>query len=129
MIAKVLKTQQRYILKKDSGLGIQAYSDGNDYSQKVREIIDASGTGSKCVNIYAKFISGKGFSDGNIWKKIVNRKRQTADYLENQISDDLAHNGGVAIHVNYNANFKIIELQHIPVETVRFEKLDDSGQF
>lgn len=129
MIARVLKTQQRYSLKKDNSLGIQAYSDGNDYPQKVREIVDASGTGTKCVIIYAKFISGKGFSDQNIWKKVINRKRQTTDYLENQISEDFAHNGGLAIHVNYNANYKIIELQHVPIETVRFEKLDDNGHF
>lgn len=129
MKAKILKTSPRYDLINDTGLGIQAYAHGNDYPQTVMEIVNASGTGLSCVNVYAKFIAGKGFAHDKLYQTIINQKQQTADYLLNQITSDYALFGGFAIHLNYNANYQITELQHVPLETVRFEKLDDQGQF
>jgi hypothetical protein len=129
MKAKILKTSQRYDLINDTGLGIQAYAHGNDYPQTVMEIVDASGTGLSCVGVYAKFIAGKGFTNNNLYQTIINQKEQTANYLLNQIAADYALFGGFAIHVNYNANYRITELQHVPLESIRFEKLGDDNQF
>ena len=129
MKAKILKTASRYDLINDTGLGIQAYAHGNDYPQTVMEIVDASGTGLSCVGVYAKFIAGKGFNDNTLYQKIINQKEQTADYLLNQIASDYALFGGFAIHVNYNANYRITELQHVPLECIRFEKLGDDNRF
>ena len=129
MKAKVLKKDKRYEIFNDTGLGIQRYGECNDYPQDISEIVDASGTGGSCVDIYSKFISGKGFKDSDFYKKVINKKGHTNDYLVNQISNDFARYGGFAIHVNYNANYKAIEFQHIPIETIRFEKLNDKGDF
>lgn len=129
MKVKVLKKQRQYEVVNAKDLGIQAYSDGNDYPQDVYEIVNGSGTGKKCVNIYAKFIAGKGFKDLQLAEKVVNRKLQTTDLLSKLISQDYAMYGGFALHLNYNANFRISEIQYIPFENIRFEKLDDNGHF
>lgn len=129
MKAKVLKKDTRIDLKNDRSLGIQHFGEQNDYPQEVMEILNASCTGLSCFGVYAKFISGRGITDDDLYRKVINRKGQTFDYIEDQVARDLAQFGGFCLHVNYNANFKIIEIQHIPFETVRFEKLDDKGQF
>ncbi|OJV40830.1 MAG: hypothetical protein BGO29_14775 [Bacteroidales bacterium 36-12] len=129
MKAKVLKKDKRIDLKNDRSLGIQHYGEQNDYPQEVMEILNASCTGLSCFNVYAKFISGRGATDDSLYKKVVNKKGQTFDYIEDQTSRDMAQFGGFCLHVNYNANFKIIEIQYVPFETVRFERLDESGQF
>lgn len=129
MKAKVLKRSNRVDLSNDKSLGIQNYGEGNDYPQTVIEIVDASGTGTSCVDVYSKFIFGKGFSDEDFYKKIVNKKGQTNDYILDQLASDLARFGGFAFHINYNANYKFTQIQHIPLEDVRFEKMDDSGNF
>ena len=130
MKATTLKRDSRYTLRNDRGLGVQSYGDSNDYPQQVMEIVNASGTGKSCVGVYAKFISGKGFEDVDLYKKVVNRFGHTNDYISDQISKDFAEFGGFAIHVNYNANYKICELQHIPFEQLRFKALDpETGYF
>ena len=129
MKATILKKDKRFEVRNDTSLGIQQYGEGNDYPQQVLELVGASGTGGACVDIYAKFISGQGFADQSLYDIVINRFGQTSDYLLDQIAKDYAQLGGLAIHVNYNANYQIVEQQHVPVETVRFEKLDESGRF
>ena len=128
MKASILKRDKRYETRNDKSYGIQQWGDGNDYPQRVLEIISASGTGASCVEIYGKFISGKGFADNDFYKKIVNDKGQTNDYIIDLIKDDYAKLGGFALHVNYNGLYQIVEIQHIPFETIRFEKLSDDTQ-
>ena len=130
MKATTLKRDKRVEFRNDRSLGIQYYGESNDYPQQVIEIVNASGTGKSCIGVYAKFISGKGFEDSDFYKKVINRHGHTNDYIVDQISKDYAFFGGFAIHVNYNANFQICELQHIPFEHARFEMLDvDKNKF
>jgi len=129
MQVTVLKKDRRYDTKNDTFLGIQTYGESNDYPQQVMQIVDASSTGKTCVSVYAKFIAGRGFIDTNFFGLVVNRKRQTNDYLLSCTTKDLAEFGGFAIHVNYNRNFLISEVQYIPFEQVRFGKLDGQGKF
>ena len=129
MKLSVLKKAPQFESRNDKSLGIQTFGENNDYPQQVMQIVDASVTGKPCVDVYSKFISGRGFKDEIFYGKTINRKGQTNDYILDQIAKDYALFGGFAIHVNYNANFRIAEIQHIPLETVRFEKLDEEGHF
>lgn len=130
MKATVLKRDRRFELRNDKAFGIQSYGVSNDYPQQIMEIVDASGTGKSCVGIYSKFISGKGFEDVDFYRKVVNKLGHTNDYIVDQISKDFAEFGGFSIHVNWNANFQICELQHVPFEQVRFQALNiDTGKF
>lgn len=129
MRAIFLNSEKRVESRKDTAYNIQTYGDRNDYPQSVKEIAEASGTGKSCLKIYSKFIRGLGFVDQNFYKAQINRKNQTTDYILTQIARDYADYGGFAIHVNYNLAYRIVEVQHVPFETIRFEKLDDNGQF
>ena len=124
-----LKKDKRYDSRNDKALGIQTFGEKNDYPQQVMEIVGASGTGSSCVDVFSKFISGQGFNDTNFFNLIINKQRQTNDTLLNLISHDFAMFNGFAIHINYNANYKITQLQHIPFETARLGSLNDSGTY
>lgn len=124
-----LKKDNRFDTRNDKSLGIQTYGEKNDYPQQVVEVVSASPTGKPCVSVYSKFIAGRGFVDQSFYKMAVNGKGQTNDYILDQISRDFGIFGGFALHLNYNANFQVTEIQHLPFETVRFEKLDEEGRF
>jgi len=129
MKASTLKPQKRQETRNEYWLQIQTNGKYNDYPQRVIEIVDASGTGSSCVRTYSSFIQGRGFNIKEFFQAVVNRKGQTPDYLLQQVSDDYAKQGGFALHVNYNALYQIIEVQHIPFENVRFKNLDVDYHF
>lgn len=129
MKASVLKAEQRSESRNDRNLGIQTYGQNNDYPQRCKEITDASGTGKSCIDKYAKFIAGRGFTDKVFYGAVINEMGQTNDYLLTQLARDYADYGGLAVHVNYNALYEIIEIQHVPFENIRFINLDDKGQF
>jgi len=124
-----VKKDKRLDNKIDRSLGIQTYGEKNDYPQSVMEIISASVTGKSCLDVYRKFINGKGFQDEDLYGKILNSKGETSDIILSKISDDYSSFGGFALHLNYNLNYKISEIQVIPFETLRFEELNDDGNF
>lgn len=130
MKASSLKIDSRVEQYNDRGLGVQNYGENNDYPQRTIEIVNASGTGKSSVNIYAKFIAGRGFVDENFLEKIINKQNQTLGYLLEQVSKDYAIFGGFALHVNYNANFQVVQVHHVPLEQVRFSAVNpDTGFF
>lgn len=130
MKASVLKRDRRYETRNDKAYGIQHWGEANDYPQRVLEIIAASCTGAACVDVYSKFIAGKGFNDLTFYKKVVNFKGQTNDYILELIKKDFSELGGFALHVNFNALYKVVELQHVPFENCRLEKInDETGDF
>lgn len=129
MKASVLRTDKRCDSRNDRSLGIQTYGENNDYPQRLLEISEASGTAKSCLRTYAKFIGGQGFTNQTFYAAVVNRQGHSADHLLNLVAHDYAHFWGFALHINYNAMYQITEVQHIPFEHVRFEKLDDDGLF
>lgn len=123
---KVAKIQSSVGFKSNNNksLGIQNYDFENNYPQKVEEIVRASGTGSACVRTYARFIYGHGFNDTGVAEVIANRRGETLDYVLKQACRDYALYHGFALHVNYNALYRITEIYHIPFEHCRFEEHD-----
>jgi hypothetical protein len=124
-----LKKAKRYDSRNDKAFGIQTFGEKNDYPQQVMEIVGASGTGSSCIDVFAKFISGQGFADKKLYDLVVNKQGETNDSLLSLIAHDFAMFNGFAIHVNYNANYKITQLQFVPFETARLGALNDSGTY
>lgn len=129
MRVTVLKKDNRYDTKNDVYLGIQSYGEYNDYPQQVQEVINASGTGKTCVGVYSKFVFGKGFRDSRLYDLKLNHLGHTSDTILELITKDLAAFGGFALHFNWNRNFSILEIQYIPIETLRFEKMASDGSF
>ena len=103
------------------------YGSDNLYPQNIASIVAASGTGTLCLNRYAKFVEGNGFVDVAFSEMVVNRAGETADTILHLLAQDVAKYAGLAVHVNYNALGEIIELQHVPFENCRLEEEDENG--
>lgn len=129
MKAECLKTEKQVDTANIRSLKIQSYGAQNDYPQRVAEIVEASATGSACVNTYSKFIVGRGFAVESFYRAIVNEKNETPDDLLRLLADDLARFGGMSLHINYNALYQIVEVSYVPFEWVRFEELDAEYNF
>lgn len=119
MKISLLETAQRYDAAKVTQYGIQSYGEGNDYPQRILELLAASVTGGACCNVYKNFIAGKGFRDGRAYQSVINSDGETLDDLLHSIASDFATFGGFAIHVNYNANGFITDMHCVPFEHVR----------
>ena len=108
-------------------LGIQSYGDDNLYPQTLRQIVQASATGSECMDRYADFIEGYGFRDVPFSEYVVNRRGDTVDDIHELVCKDVAMHDGFALHVNYNINGQIVELHHVPFENCRLLDEDSMG--
>jgi hypothetical protein len=106
---------------------LSMYGSDNLYPQNIASIVAASGTGTLCLNRYAKFVEGNGFVDVAFSEMVVNRAGETADTILHLLAQDVAKYAGLAVHVNYNALGEIIELQHVPFENCRLEEEDENG--
>ena len=114
--------------KNATSLGIQTIGENNDFYQVVMRVISGSVSGSSCVDVYSKFINGRGFMPG-VFDKKINKKGQTLDDLLRMIAEDYARFNGFAVHVNYNALGQKTSASHVPFEHLRLEMLDENGQF
>ena len=125
---QALKYNNGVKVKNNRNAKVQEFGDNNDYYQVIRKIVTGSVSGKSAVNIYSKFINGRGFTEGAD-DFVVNKKRQTLDDLLRVVSEDLAMFNGFALHVNYNALGQKTSVYHIPFEHVRFEATDEEGNF
>ena len=125
MKASVLKSDLRYDSTNNRQYGIQTYGERNDFPQKVMEIVASSISGAACVDTYAKFIIGRGFDSPEFARAVVDTKGTRMNELLRLVGYDYAEFDGFAIHVNYDANFRIVSATHIPFEQIRLEELKD----
>lgn len=116
---------KRIVVREDNIKGILSYDRDNKYPQRISDIMADSGRATLCLNIYARFLQGKGFVNESLNDLIINRKRHTLWSLYREVIENYAKFKGSAIHVNYNANYEIVELQHIPFEYTRLTTPDD----
>ncbi len=100
--------------------GILDYGIDNAYPQRFINVVAGSGTALSCVNIYAKFLKGKGFEDENLNKVVVNESGQTLEDILSLISIDYAYFNKAYVHCSYNGLLKINQLLYVPYEFVRF---------
>ena len=126
-IQKIKKAPQRTDVGYLSTLGIKSYGANNLYPQQAKAILDASSTGAQCADRYARFIEGEGLDNIIIYDLVVNHYGETTDDILTAIAQDLADYGGFALHVNYDLNCKICEVQQVPFENCRLQEDDDSG--
>ena len=100
---------------------IKGYGLNNDYPQKVLEIINSSGTGRTCMDIYVKFVEGAGFTDPSLAETIINSNNERADSLLRKFAKDLKNFNGFACLVKYDGMGLPSEYFNIPFEQCRFE--------
>lgn len=126
-IQKIKKAPQRIDVGYLAALGIKAYGRNNLYPQQAKAILDASSTGAQCADRYARFIEGAGMANAVIYGLEVNHYGETTDDIVSAIAQDIATYGGFALHVNYDLNCKVVEIQNVPFENCRLAEDDDSG--
>lgn len=107
---------------------IKGYGKGNDYPQKVLEIINSSGTGRTCMDIYVKFVEGAGFTDPVLAQSILNSNNERANSLLRKAAKDLKNFNGFAILIKYNGMGLPYEYFNIPFEHCRLE-IHSSGSY
>jgi hypothetical protein len=100
---------------------IKGYGTGNDYPQKVLEIINSSGTGRTCMDIYVKFVEGAGFQDPALAETVLNSNNERANSLLRKAAKDLKNFNGFAICVKYNGMGLPYEYYNVPFEQCRLE--------
>lgn len=122
-----IKSAPQFVSRDWRQYGIQSYGDTNDFPQTVSEIVQASKTGNACLSIYNDFVYGHGFKDPGIYRLRVNKEGEKLDKILRMVCKDFTVWHGFAIHVNYNMNFRVSSIHHIPFESLRLEKADDDG--
>jgi hypothetical protein len=106
---------------------IKGYGKGNDYPQKILEIVNASGTGKVCMDIYVKFIEGAGFTDQVFSDTILNTNGERANGLLRKFAKDLKAFNGFACLVKYDYRALPVEYYNIPFEHCRIELNQDKS--
>lgn len=110
-----------------SKLGIQSYDRDNLYPQNVDAIVSRSKNGTGCLERYGDYIEGDGIASAVLASFVINRSGESLDTLHQLAAQDLAKYNGFAIHLNYDINGKVIEINHVPFENVRLCEPDEDG--
>lgn len=100
---------------------VKAYGTNNDYPQKVLEILNSSGTGKTCYDIFVKFVEGGGFTDQLLAETVLNSKGERANSLLRKFAKDLINFNGFACLVKYNGLGLPFAYYNIPFEHCRIE--------
>ena len=106
---------------------IKYYGQNNDYPQKILEIVNSSGTGKTCMDIYTKFIEGGGFADETLAQFNLNSKER-ANTILRKCAKDLRAFNGVAILIKYDGSLRIESYYNIPFEHCRIE-INDQKEY
>lgn len=126
MKVTIADISRRVKLTESKRQDIVNYDIDNAYPQRILEVTRNSGVASRCAATLANFIEGEGFQEDLFNYEIVNRKGNTVRQLLAAVAKDYAIYRGFAVHVNYNALYEVVELQHIPFEYCRYNVPDDA---
>ena len=112
----------------DRSLGVVKNGEDNLYPTRMERAVNASVTAKSCASMYAKFMFGQGFVNDLETYTVGKTKNKeiTPNGLLQLIAKELAKQPACFIHVNYNANFKIISAATVPYRYCRFSEEDDS---
>jgi hypothetical protein len=107
---------------------IKGYGTNNDYPQKVLEIVNSSGTGKTCMDIYVKFVEGAGFTDQSLAETVLNSRNERSNSLLRKFTKDLKNFNGFACLVKYNGLGLPAEYYNVPFEHCRIE-ITNKGEY
>lgn len=112
-------SKPRIAYTENKQLGIINYDVDNLYPDRMEILKAASGTTTRCVNTYSRFLVGQGFADGKFWKAKINRLNGTIDGMLRKHTKDYALTPGLAIHINYNILLEPVEWSYVPFSFIR----------
>ena len=119
-------------IKEVNGKDWIEYGADNNYFQFLIDRYNGSPTNNAAINGISQAIYGKGLNATNSNKK-PNEYAQMVSLFRKDVVRKLCYDlklmGQCAFQVIYNKNrSKIVQLEHMPIETLRAEKCDDDGE-
>lgn len=108
------------------------YGEDNNYYQYLIDIYNGSPTNHACINGISEMIFGKGLDATNSDTK-PDQYAQMISLLKEDVIRKVIYDyylmGGAAMQIIYGkGRKKIVQIEHIPVETLRAEKTGESGE-
>ena len=127
-----LSTYTSPVVKEVRGKDFIEYGEDNNYFQYLIDRYNGSPTNNAIINGVSEMIYGKGLDATNSNKK-PNEYAQMMSLFNKDCTRKLCYDlklmGQCAIQVIYSKNrTKIVQLEHIPIETLRAEKCNDKGE-
>ena len=127
-----LSTYTSPTVKEVTGKNFVEYGDNNSYFQYLIDRYNGSPTNNAIINGVSEMIYGKGLDATNSNKK-PNEYAQMMSLFNKDCTRKLCYDlklmGQCAIQVIYSKDkSKIVQLEHIPIETLRAEKCNDKGE-
>ena len=119
-------------VKEVRGKDFIEYGEDNNYFQYLIDRYNGSPTNNAIINGVSEMIYGKGLDATNSNKK-PNEYAQMKSLFNNDCTRKLCYDlklmGQCAVQVIYSKDrSKIVQLEHMPIETLRAEKCNDKGQ-
>jgi hypothetical protein len=119
-------------VKEVRGKDFIEYGEDNNYFQYLIDRYNGSPTNNAIINGVSEMIYGKGLDATNSNKK-PNEYAQMKSLFNNDCTRKLCYDlklmGQCAVQVIYSKDrSKIVQLEHIPIETLRAEKCNDKGE-
>lgn len=108
--------------------GVLSYDVDNIYPQRIEELIRRSSAATRAINLFLRFIIGKGFQDKTLNKTKINRYGQTVMELLRLVGEDYSKFTGFGILVCYNAFLEKHSFYHVPFEQIRLGLPDELGR-
>jgi hypothetical protein len=109
-----------------------AYGDDNNYFQFLIDRYNGSATNNAIINGMTELIYGKGLYATDASRKpdeYAMMKSLFSRQCMRKVTFDLKAMGQAAFQVIYNKDkTKIVQVEHMPIETLRFEKMNDDGE-
>ena len=109
-----------------------AYGDDNNYFQFLIDRYNGSATNNAIINGMTELIYGKGLYATDASRKpdeFAMMKSLFSRQCMRKVTFDLKAMGQAAFQVIYNKDkTKIVQVEHMPIETLRFEKMNDDGE-
>ena len=119
-------------VKEVRGKDFIEYGEDNNYFQYLIDRYNGSPTNNAIINGVSEMIYGKGLDATNSNKKPNEYAQMKALFNKDctrKLCYDLKLMGQCAIQIIYSKNrSKIVQLEHIPIETLRAEKCNDKGE-
>lgn len=109
-----------------------AYGEDNNYFQYLIDRYNGSATNNAIINGMTELIYGKGLYATDASRKpdeYAMMKSLFSRTCMRKITFDLKAMGQAAMQVIYNKDkTKIVQVEHMPIETLRMEKMNDDGE-
>jgi len=126
-----LSTYTSPVVKEVRGKDFIEYGEDNNYFQYLIDRYNGSPTNNAIINGVSEMIYGKGLDATNSDKKpneYAQMKALFNNHCVRKLCYDLKLMGQCAIQVIYSKNrSRIVQLEHIPIETLRAEKCNEKG--